>query len=164
MQVHRAFYLYVHRLSTVNYNVKWSNLIKFSWERKRQGDKFYCVCLSSNAVSSFISRPSKDWTIWMSNSLNFDPKSISQWRFRWRCRCEILRFLLFLTGRRLLHITGNIICQIMCKRDTHHRRLLGCHTLQVCYIDILYYLRLLFNRVQLNFRLLFMKSAKVIVR
>ena len=53
-----------------NYTVKWSNLIKFSWEREQQGDKFYCVYLSSDAVSSFISQPLKDWTIWMSNSLN----------------------------------------------------------------------------------------------
>ena len=26
-----------------NYTVKWSNLIKFSWEREQQGDRFCCV-------------------------------------------------------------------------------------------------------------------------
>ena len=62
----------------------------------------------------------------MSNSLNQDPNSISQWRFRWLCRCQILRFLLSLAGRRLLHI--NIICQTMYKRDTHQRRLLAAYT------------------------------------
>ena len=43
---------------------KWLNLklnLKFSWTA---GDKFYCVFLSSDAVSSFISQPLKDWTIW----------------------------------------------------------------------------------------------------
>ena len=59
----------------------------------------------------------------MSNSLNEEPNSIPQWRFRWRWRW----FLLALVGRSLLHI--NIICQTMCKRDTHQRRSLGCHTL-----------------------------------
>ena len=52
-----------------NYNMKLSNLIEFSWERERQGDKFYCVFLSSDAVSSFISQP-LNRTIWMRNSLN----------------------------------------------------------------------------------------------
>ena len=30
----------------------------------------------------------------------------------------------------------------MCKRDTLQRRLLGCHKLQVCYIDILFFAKL----------------------
>ena len=54
MQLHRAFCLYVHRLCTTT---TWNDQIslKFSWEHERQGDRFYYVCLSSDAVSIFIS-------------------------------------------------------------------------------------------------------------
>jgi len=43
-------------LSLHNYDVKWPNL-KFTWERERQGDKFYHLCLNSGAVSSLQLQP-----------------------------------------------------------------------------------------------------------
>ena len=48
LHVHHAF-LYISLLSLHNYDVKWPNF-KFIWERERQGDKFYHLCLNSGAV------------------------------------------------------------------------------------------------------------------
>ena len=48
-QVHRAFCLYVHRFCTTT---TWNDQMLLSSLEK--GDKFYCACLSSDAVSSFI--------------------------------------------------------------------------------------------------------------
>ena len=43
-------------LSLDNYDLKWSNF-KFTWERKRQDDKFYDLCLNSGAVPSLQLQP-----------------------------------------------------------------------------------------------------------
>ena len=50
LHVRHAF-LYISLLSLHNYDVKWPNF-KFTWERERQGDKFYHLCLNSGAVPS----------------------------------------------------------------------------------------------------------------
>ena len=50
LHVHRIF-LCISSLSLHNYNVKWPNF-KFTWERERQGDEFYHLCLNSGAVPS----------------------------------------------------------------------------------------------------------------
>ena len=39
-----------------NYDVKWPNF-KFTWERERQGDKFYHLCLNSDTVPSLQLQP-----------------------------------------------------------------------------------------------------------
>ena len=44
LHVHHAF-LYISLPSLHNYDVKWPNF-KFTWERERQGDKFYHLCMS----------------------------------------------------------------------------------------------------------------------
>ena len=44
LHVHHAF-LYITLQSLNNYDAKWPNF-KFIWERKRQGDKFYHLCLN----------------------------------------------------------------------------------------------------------------------
>ena len=50
LHVHHAFF--VHFFAVLNYyDVKWPKF-KFTWERERQGDKFYHLCLSSGAVPS----------------------------------------------------------------------------------------------------------------
>ena len=46
LHVHHAF-LYISLPSLHNYDVKWPNF-KFTWERERQGDKFYHLCLNSH--------------------------------------------------------------------------------------------------------------------
>ena len=53
LPVHHAF-LYISFSSLYNYDVKWPNF-KFTWERERQGDKFYHLCLNSGAVPSLRS-------------------------------------------------------------------------------------------------------------
>ena len=53
--VHNAF-LYIPLLSLHNYDVKWPNF-KFTWERERQGDKFYHLCQNSGAVPSLQLQP-----------------------------------------------------------------------------------------------------------
>ena len=45
LHVHHAF-LFISLLFLLNYDVKWPNF-KFTWERERQGDKFYHLCLNS---------------------------------------------------------------------------------------------------------------------
>ena len=49
-------FFYISLQSLHNYDVKWPNF-KFTWERKRQGDKFYHLCQSSGAVPSFQFQP-----------------------------------------------------------------------------------------------------------
>ena len=55
LHVHHAF-LYISLLSPHNWYVKWLNF-KFTWERERQGDKFYNLCLNSGAVPSLQLQP-----------------------------------------------------------------------------------------------------------
>ena len=55
LHVHHAF-LYIFLLSLHNYDVKWPNF-KFIWERERQGDKFYYLCLNSAAVPPLQLQP-----------------------------------------------------------------------------------------------------------
>ena len=55
LHVHHAF-LYISLPSLHNYDVKWPNF-KFTWERERQGDKFYHLGLNSCAVPSLQLQP-----------------------------------------------------------------------------------------------------------
>ena len=55
LHVHHAF-LYISLQSLHNYDVKWSNFT-FTWERERQGDKFYHLCLNSARALLFSSNP-----------------------------------------------------------------------------------------------------------
>ena len=48
--VHHAF-LHISLQSLYNYDMKWPNF-KFTWERERQGDKFYHLCQNLGAVPS----------------------------------------------------------------------------------------------------------------
>ena len=47
LHAHHAF-LYISLPSLHNYDVKWPNF-KFTWERERQGDKFYHLCPNLSA-------------------------------------------------------------------------------------------------------------------
>ena len=55
LHVHHAFF-YISLLSLHNYDVKLPN-IKFTWERERQGDKFYHLCPNLSAFSSLQLQP-----------------------------------------------------------------------------------------------------------
>ena len=55
LHVHHAF-SYFSLLSLHNYDVRWPNF-KFTRERKRQGDKFYHLCLNSHVVPSLQLQP-----------------------------------------------------------------------------------------------------------
>ena len=55
LHVHHAF-LYISLLSLHNYDVKWPNF-KLTWERERQGDKFYHLRLNSDAAPSLQLQP-----------------------------------------------------------------------------------------------------------
>ena len=46
--VRQAFF-YIPLPSLHNYNMKWPNF-KFTWERQRQADKFYHLCLNLGTV------------------------------------------------------------------------------------------------------------------
>ena len=114
--MHHAFAQFLHRLCTTT---MWKDqILKFSWECEWQGDKFYCVCLSSDAVLSLqlqlhfptFKRLDNLELTRKFNSLNYDPNPISQWCFCWRYRwCQN-------RGYNTLII---IICQTMCKRDVY---------------------------------------------
>ena len=55
LHVHHGF-LYISLPSLRNYDVKWPNF-KFTWERERQGDKFYHVCQNLSAYPSLQLQP-----------------------------------------------------------------------------------------------------------
>ena len=55
LNVHHAF-LHISLLSLQNYDVKWPNF-NFIWERDRQGDNFYYLCLNSGEVPSLQLQP-----------------------------------------------------------------------------------------------------------
>ena len=82
-----------------NYDVKWPN-VKFTWERKRQCDKFYHLCLNSATVPSSSNLFGK-FPFLLSNRATWDNgeivskdvKSIFQQRFHGRCRCRIVTSL-----------------------------------------------------------------------
>ena len=57
LHVHHAF-LYISLPSLHNYDVKWPNFI-FTWERKRQGDKFYHLGLNSHGRFLLSSAPAQ---------------------------------------------------------------------------------------------------------
>ena len=105
-----------------NYNVKWSNIIKFSGESERQGDKFSCVCLSSGTVSSFISQPLIGWAIvWIRTWIQFLSGVFagiavvrSQSSF---CLSQEGGYYILILFVRL---------KLMCKRDTDQRCSLCC--------------------------------------
>ena len=67
LQVHHAF-SYFSLLSLHNYDVRSPNF-KFTRERKRQGDKFYNLCLNSHAVPLFSSNQN---SLLLSNGENWD--------------------------------------------------------------------------------------------
>ena len=52
----RHAFLYISLPSLHNYDVKWLKF-RFTWERKRQGDKFYNPCLDSGEVPSLQLQP-----------------------------------------------------------------------------------------------------------
>ena len=56
LRVHHAF-LYISLPSLHNYDVKCLNYFKFTWERKRQGDKFYHLCPNLSVFPSLQLRP-----------------------------------------------------------------------------------------------------------
>ena len=58
LHVHHAF-LYISLPSLRNYDVKWPNF-KFTWEWKRQGDKFYHLCPNLSAFPSLQLQPLSD--------------------------------------------------------------------------------------------------------
>ena len=58
LHVHHAF-LYISLPSLRNYDVKWPKF-KFTWERKRQGDKFYHLCPNLSAFPSLHLQPLSD--------------------------------------------------------------------------------------------------------
>ena len=55
LHVHYAF-LYISLPSLHNYDVKCPNF-KFTWERERQGDKFYPLCPNLSAFPSLQLQP-----------------------------------------------------------------------------------------------------------
>ena len=55
LHVHHAF-LYISLPALQNYDVKWPNF-KFTWERERQGDKFYYLCPNWSAFPSLQLQP-----------------------------------------------------------------------------------------------------------
>ena len=110
LHVHHAF-LYISLPSLHNYDVKWPNF-KFTWERERQGDKFYHLCPNLSAFPSFNSSQN---LVLLSNRANWDnredncevrndAKSLFQRRFRGRRRCRIARSLL------ITHSTQRVLC------------------------------------------------------
>ena len=58
LHVHHAF-LYISMPSLRNYDVKWPDF-KFTWEWKRQGDKFYHLCPNLSAFPSLHLQPLSD--------------------------------------------------------------------------------------------------------
>ena len=55
LHVRHAF-LYISLPLLLNYDVKWPNF-KFTWERERQGDKFYHLCPNLSAFPSLQLQP-----------------------------------------------------------------------------------------------------------
>ena len=94
LHVHHTF-LYIS-LQSLHNDVKWPNF-KFTWERGRQGDKFYHLCQNSGRVRSplFSSNPNSlllsNWASWNNHGKKWkDAKSIFQRRFHGRRRCRIV--------------------------------------------------------------------------
>ena len=70
LHVHHAFF-YISLLSLLNYDAKWPNF-KFTWERERQDDKFYHLCLNSGAVPSFHLQPKFPSANWDNRAKKFE--------------------------------------------------------------------------------------------
>ena len=107
-----TLFLYISLQSRNNYDVKWRNFRVF-WGRKRQGDKFYHLCLNSGAAplfSSTINPPLlSNWATWDNHEMVWkDAESIFQGRFHGRRRCRIVRSLKQQRRRRLQkrHLKG----------------------------------------------------------
>ena len=100
LHVHHAF-LYISFPSLHNYNVKWPNF-ELTWERERQGDKFYHLSgwtrTRSPLLSSKLTFPlSSNWVTWhKGEKVSKDAKSIFQQRFHWRRCCQIVSFLVII--------------------------------------------------------------------
>ena len=95
LHVHHTF-LYISLQSLHNNDVKWPNF-KFTWERGRQGDKFYHLYQNSGPVRSalFSSNPNSlllsNWASWNNHEKKWkDAQSIFQRRFHERRRCRIV--------------------------------------------------------------------------
>ena len=52
-----TLHVYISQPSLHNCDVKWPNQLKFTWERERQGDKFYHLCLNAGALPSLQLQP-----------------------------------------------------------------------------------------------------------
>ena len=94
LHVHHAF-LFISLPSQHDYDVKWLNF-KFFWGRERQGDKFYHLCLNSDAAPLFSSNINSlllsNWTTWDNREMVWkDAESIFQRGFHGRRRCRIVR-------------------------------------------------------------------------
>ena len=73
LHVHHTF-LYISFLSLYNYDGKWPNF-KFTWERERQGNKFYHLCQNSGAVPSLQLQHQN--SLLLSNEANWDNREKS---------------------------------------------------------------------------------------
>ena len=99
-------FLYISLLSLHNQDASWPNF-KFTWERKRQGDKFYHLCQNSGAVPSLQLRPNSlllsNWAPWNNREKKWkDAKTVFQRRFHGRRRCRTARSLIESLRRPLL--------------------------------------------------------------
>ena len=95
LHVHHAFFLYISLLSLHNQDASWPNF-KFTWERKRQGDKFYHLCQNSGAVPSLQLQPNSlllsNWAPWNNREKKWkDATTVFQRRLHGRRRCRIVR-------------------------------------------------------------------------
>ena len=97
LPVHHAFFVHFFAVLHI-YNVTWPNF-EMTWERERQGDKFYFLYLKSDTVPLFNSNGtfvlSSNWvTCYKGEKVVKDAKSIFRRRFHWHRRCRIVTSLL----------------------------------------------------------------------
>ena len=105
LHVRHAF-LHISLLSLHNQDASWPNF-KFTWERKRQGDKVYHLCQNSGAVPSLQLQPNSlllsNWAPWNNREKKWkDAKTLFQRRFHGRRRCRTVRPLIESLRRPLL--------------------------------------------------------------
>ena len=104
-------------LSFHNYDVKLPN-IKFTWERERQGDKFY-LSVQTWARSPLFS--SSQNPLLLSNRANWDngekvlndAMSVFQRRFHGRRPCRIVRSLVFEVGSLMLFLKLIVLFRVI---------------------------------------------------
>ena len=80
-----------------------TKFLSFFWERERQGDKFYYLCLNSGAAPLFSSNINSllfsNWSTWDNREMVWKhAESFSQRPVNWRRRCRIVRSLLLVLG------------------------------------------------------------------